>query len=125
MSRHSANADQRLDDILSNPTIGNMTRLVVGGVLAVGVVAATLIIITRGGDISAMKDAVSVFAPFILAALTGGTIAATADSETAKFIKKNSVKGEAVSDDMGVIAQYSLPVNHPDLAGDFDNNRVD
>ena len=125
MSRHSANADPRLDDIINNPTMGNMTRLVVAGILSVGVVSAALIVLTRGGDLGAMKDAVSVFAPFILSALTGGAIATTADSETAKYIKNNTVAGEVTTSDMNTIAQYSLPVNHPDIAGNFENNRVD
>jgi len=109
-----------LQAIIDNPGFGNLAKLAVSSILAVGVVVAGVIIVARGGDMDALRDGLKIFTPFLLSALTGGAVNVFGDSETAKHIKEHGLPVETV-ESVAPISGVSLPASHPDIRGNFDN----
>lgn len=113
--------EKEIQDIIDNPGFGNLAKLATTVILAIGLMTSGIIVVARGGDMSALKDGLEIFTPFFLSALAGGAVNTFGDSETARFIKKNGLpveEREVVKPVEGV----SLPANHPDIQGNFKDN---
>lgn len=111
--------EKEIQDIIDNPTFGNLAKLAVTVILAIGLMTSGIIIVARGGDMQALKDGLEIFTPFLLSALAGGAVNTFGDSETARFIKKN---GLPVEEREVVKPVETLPANHPDIQGTFADN---
>ena len=116
--RHAETKD--LQEIIDHPTFGPLSKLVVGSIISIGVVISSVIVVARGGDLSAMRDGLEIFTPFLMAAITGGAVNTFGSSETARFIKKNGLPTEVV-EAVAPIDGVSLPASHSDIRGNFDN----
>lgn len=115
--KHAAGKD--LQDIIDNPGFGNLAKMAVTVILAIGLMTSVIIIVARGGDMQALKDGLEIFTPFLLSALAGGAVNTFGDSETARFIKKN---GLPVEEREVVRPVETLPESHPDIQGNFADN---
>lgn len=113
--------EKTLQEVIDNPTFGNLAKLAVGAILAVGVATSAIIVVARGGDLSALRDGLEIFAPFLMAAVTGGAVNTFGISETAKYIKEYGLPVEDVKAAASVEG-VSLPVDHPDIRGNFADN---
>lgn len=114
-------AEKDIKDIIDNPTFGNLSKMVIMVIMAIGLITSGIIIVARGGDMSAFKDGLEIFTPFLLSALAGGAVNTFGDSETAKFIKENGLPKEEVKS-VAPISSVSLPAEHMDIQGNFADN---